>query len=282
MTGSESSNSNARKCNIRPNNCQYQQQQQKEAKADIPTDQLRRLAIKNSYGNKSITSPLMKSLSSSTSSLHLLCDPGPLNTSSVSTVGGNAAGDIAESKLPQLSLTFTSAETQQQEKNGKKSSPYITRQELLHSLRRTSSNLCVGMTQTICSGNSSYIYHTPRHLTRTRYTPRSAITRSATITPDSRLQSYQLGFQDKQTEVQNCDGQETQSLLNLPRPRPIMDEARHRRSQRGGHYVEAEFKEERHYQVSRSVCKQQLRQKSRISLCLIIVVLMVNFYSLIV
>lgn len=250
MTGSESPNS---KCNVRPNNSVYQQQPQKEAKADTPADQLRRLAIKNSYGSKSITSPLKKSLSSSTSSLHLLCDPAPLNTSS--TGEPNAAGDIADSncKLPQLSLT--SAENLHQEKNGQKPSPYITRQELLHSLRRTSSNLCVGMTQTICSGSSSYIYHTPRHLTRTRYNPRSVVARSATITPDSGLQSYQLGFQEKQSEVESCDGQETQSLVNLPaRPRPIMDQARHRRSQRGTRLVGEELAEERHYHVSRGVC----------------------------
>ena len=245
MTGSESPNSSARKGNIRPNNSLYQQQQQKETKADTPTDQLRRLAIKNSYGTKSITSPLMKSLSSSTSSLHLLCDSAPLNTPA-STGRDNAAGDIADCK-PQLTLTST--ENQQHENNGKKSSPYITRQELLHSLRRTSSNLCVvGMTQTICSGGSSYIYHTPRHLTRTRYNPKSAIMRSATITPDSGLQSYQLAFQEKQSEV---DGQETQSLVNLPRPSLITDEAIRRRSQRASRHVEAGVAEERHYQVSR-------------------------------
>jgi hypothetical protein len=177
MTGSEISNSACK--GSRPSS-KVQQQRERSGVVKIeimgPTDQLRRLAIKNSFGkNKSLspTSPLSKALSSSTSSLHKL----------------SAAYEHAESKetgsktLEDIDMEKEQAQGQTSNGSGKYN-PYITRQELLHSLRRTSSNHTVGLTQTICTGNSSYIHHTPRHLLRTHFNPKAALTRCTTINSD--------------------------------------------------------------------------------------------------
>lgn len=229
MTGSESPNSSS-KGSRRP---KAQQQGEDSCKADVPTDQLRRLAIKNSYGNKSLSPSsllLSRAISSSTSSLHQL---EPLRADL-------KPGDA------QCPTSSSLHEKEHQQPKNSRCSPYITRQELLHSLRRTSSNHSVGMMQTICCGNSSYIHHTPRHLTRTHFNPKAPVARSATITPDSGLWSADdVSLPgDKLFDRVADSNQETQSLVNMAPPSrqlPIMPPRRSRQKQRSQRYVGVEL-----------------------------------------
>lgn len=197
------------------------------------TDQLRRLAIKNSYGHKSLpTSPLASrkaapdssssSTSSSTSSLNQL--PAIL----VPTKPADTSSEILDCKVPSPPPSSSSSSSpaaageRLQPPRTHKSSPYITRQELLHSLRRTSSNFSVGVTQTTCSGSSSYVHYTPRHLTRTNFSPRPAggsTSRPANTTPDSSLGKYEdEGTLPGKYEEEGYDGgdiEDTQSMVEL-------------------------------------------------------------------
>lgn len=242
MTGSESPNGSASRGGRRPKQQKQQQQRDREdsSKPDVmaPTDQLRRLAIKNSYGNKSLPPSsllLCRAISSSTSSLHQL---EPL-TASAEPKPDDAAGE--DGKLS----SQTKEQTRPNPKNGK-CAQYITRQELLHSLRRTTSNHSVGMMQTICSGNTSYIHHTPRHLTRTHFNPKASLARSTTTTPDSGLWSSDGASLsgDKVFERLDDCSQETQSLVNVMpsiRLSPIMSPKRSKHRQRSPVYVGVEL-----------------------------------------
>ena len=265
MTGSESSNGTTHKGGKSPRSSHHHQQRDKTDSSTTPADQLRRLAIKNSFGCKSLptgsSSLLSKALSSSTSSLDRL--PGLGAAARSNNVVGSSGSSISSCKLPQISVSLEDAEQQAPQKSSK-TSPYITRQQLLQSLRRTTSNSRssgsnsrssggsgggggVRLMQTICSSDSSYIHHTPRHLLRTAYNnPRSCVSRSATtikVTPDSsslwasKLRLLQdgggssliTGKEEEEEETESCCG-ETQSLLNLPSSRlspPKMAAARH-------------------------------------------------------
>ena len=176
MTGSDSTASC--KGTGRPS-LQHQREQTSSKSSELePTDQLRRLAIKNSHGSSSKSLPISSlatrraaACSSSTSSLNQISSiavhqpPKPAETQSAA-----ALVDCKLPPLPQAASTTTAAEKQS---SSSKCTPYITRQELLHSLRRTASNFSVGVTQTTCSGSSSYVHYTPRHLTRTKLQPKT-------------------------------------------------------------------------------------------------------------
>lgn len=218
MTGSEIC-----KANRRPS-VQQQPRGGETCKVELlPTDQLRRLAIKNSYGNKSLPSSPLGSRSVSTNSLDQISStsPTPTNTPSKSTeslvsvddsVTPTSTTPLLCTAADKLAMTCSSLDMQQPGRQGgsagtgSRASPYITRQELLHSLRRTCSNF--SMTQsTMCSGNSSYIHHTPRHLTRTNFNnPKPPLSRSAATTPDSIL-----GRMDDD----HIDADETRSMVEM-------------------------------------------------------------------
>lgn len=244
MTGSESPSSSRCSKGSRPLKTP-QQQKEDSCKTEVmaPTDQLRRLAIKNSYGSKTVppSSPLLlsRAISSSTSSLHQL-------ESLTVPVRAELKPDVDTADCKKSSIgSQKKKQDDQQPKNGR-CNPYITRQELLHSLRRTSSNHSVGMMQTICCGTSSYIHHTPRHLTRTHFNPKAPLTRTATVTPDSGfLSSDEASISgDKAFDRFDDCAQETQSLVNMvpssrlsPIMPPIMPPRRSRQKQRSPIYV---------------------------------------------
>lgn len=227
MTGSEHSSNSPSKSSKHPSTNRQQQHEGCKTDHQATTDKLRRLAIKNSYGNKSIQpgSPLPSRASSSISSLNSLSSAPSIIKSAEST----AAMERQDCKLPPAPSTITAAtdklqipgqSSSQSHVPGEKYSPYITRQELLHSLRRTSSSLSVGITQTMCSRSSSYIHHTPRHLTRTDFNPRPAIACSAAVTPDSGLGKSELALREDE-ENEDCDGDghekdETRSMVEFP------------------------------------------------------------------
>ena len=242
MTGSESPNSVSKGG---PPTKQRQQRGTSTVKIEImaPADKLRRLAIKNSFGkNKSLSpsSPLSKALSSSTSSLDSLTGAYPFTEPTESEVD-------AVSHSCKMQLDLADGEHGQPRNNAAngKYAPYISRQELIHSLRRTSSNHSVGLTQTICTGNSSYIYHTPRHLMRTHFNPKAALARSGTATPDSGLWTSDVISGEKIFERESCD--ETQSLVGVSsssshgRSSPMVVPRRSKQRQRRPLYVGVEM-----------------------------------------
>lgn len=241
MTGSESPNS-ASKGN-RPTKQQQRGIPSIKVETMAPTDQLRRLAIKNSFGkNKSLPppSPLSKALSSSTSSLHDL-------------TGAHAYKEPTEVDAVSCKLQLDLADAEkslhgQPRNSSGKYAPYISRQELMHSLRRTSSNHSVGLTQTICTGNSSYIYHTPRHLMRTHFNPKAALAHSATVTPDSSILPSDDVTGEKMFGRESCDEvHETQSLVGVSssssrsRSSPMVVPRRSKQRQRRPLYVGVEL-----------------------------------------
>lgn len=197
MTGSDSSGGSC-KGSRRP---RFQKHELVHKSELTPTaDNLRRLAIKNSYGNKSLpVSPLLSRVSSAgTTSTTPLKSASSLKTAEIKM-------ELAQEREKGLNSTLqplpSDADVQQ-----KATTSYITRQELLHSLKRTSSNFSVGQNvthTTACSGNSSYIYHTPRHLARTNFhtkpLPRSAIT-----TPDCELEKLEVKCSDDKRRDDKC------------------------------------------------------------------------------
>lgn len=241
MTGSDNSSC---KGSRRPS-VQQQQQQQRGGEGCsikgelIPTNQLRRLAIKNAYGNKSLPSSPLSSRSASTNSLdQISSSPTPTNTPSKSTESLLSTSSAEDSSLTPTTITppllstadkLVSSSTtsrsmqlpqvhQQGSGNNNRASPYITRQELLHSLRRTSSNFSMTHS-TMCSGASSYVHYTPRHLTRTNFNnPRPVLpSRSSATTPDS-------GLERESDEIDHGDLDETKSMveMNTSTSRPVL------------------------------------------------------------
>lgn len=264
MTGSESPSKSASKGHRRPKS----QQKDGSCKAAdaSPTDKLRRLAIKNSYGNKSDPALLSEDTSSITVPSNAPLQPPEVAVAVINVllqppevavagnvllpevaVAGNAllqlpevvvAGSTTAAALDEAGVCkiSCSSDIEEQEQalpqtsssaGSPKWNPYITRQELMHSLRRTCSNLSVGLTQTqtICSGNSSYIHHTPRHLLRTHFSSKPSVARSATMTAED---AGLWASDDTRDSDESCDGQETQSLVNMPPSRSLVAASRSR------------------------------------------------------
>lgn len=245
------------------------QQQREAGKTELDTtDQLRRLAIKNSCNTKSLPgSPLPSraagaACSSSTSSLNKI--PAiPSITIQNQPAGNYSAAALLDCKLPPLPQSSNSTTTERVQPTGpsghQKSNPYITRQELLHSLRRTCSNFSVGVTQTTCSGSSSYVHYTPRHLNRTNFNPRPTLSHAAT--PDSGLGESELSLGlvgDEGLDGESYDSQETRSMVDMPqqqrRPSRASSLARNLRGASPGlHYRSVEVPaENRQRHVSQS------------------------------
>jgi len=233
MTGSESSTGTSRRLSI-----QKQQRQQQDCKSDA--DQLKKIIIKKPTISVTDTTGCKVDPSSSSPSK----EDVPNKLADTEVVEKKDCSTMATERL-QLSPA-TGAKTHVV---GTKVSPYITRQELLHSLRRTTS---MGITQTMCSGNSSYIYHTPRHLTRTNFNPKPGLPRS-TLTPDSALGKSELALNGDISDDDFCEPEETKSMVDFPTTRRSF-ERQSQRSRGGREYVKCSLNvDSRHEQVS-STC----------------------------